>query len=243
MLFEEAPLRLKAFLQAAPLRLVLVLIIAVELGLALGVLLVEMPAMILEHLLLLAQACFELGNLLLELLAERVLFAGQRLAVVLEEILDVALVASPELAFLGLDLLVEQTLLAFEILFLGADRVGLDLQPFEEGGLGVGERLLLVRQRGLKLALGILAGGLDRVDDLAAQTADRGLARGDLALERIDLHGQLEALFLDMRVLLAENLAAQLLAKLILHLLVIRDGRFPRLDRLAPALDRLVLLA
>ncbi|UPT74720.1 MAG: hypothetical protein M0D55_03065 [Elusimicrobiota bacterium] len=46
-----------------------------------------------------------------------------------------------------------------------------------------------------------------------------------------------------MRVLLAEDLAAQLLAELVLHLLVVGDRGFPRLDRLAPALDRLVLFS
>ena len=242
VLFQEAPLGLQTFLEPAPLGLVLVLVGSVELVHALGELLVEAKAVLLDAFFLRAKPGFELEDLLLELLGQALLLAREGLAVVLDEVGHVALVAAAEIGLLGLDLLVEEALLAFQVLLLGADGLALDLEALEEGLLGLLEGLLLMGQRGLELLLGILARDLDRVDDLTAQGADRGLPAGDLALEGVDLHRELEALLLDVRVLLAADLLAQVLAHLRFHAVLVLHRGFPGLDRLAPALDRLVLL-
>ncbi len=185
---------------------------------------------------------FELVDLLPELLVERRLLARERLAVALDQVLDVAFVAAPEIGLLGLDLLVDAALLALEVLLLGPDRLGLDLQALDQGELRLAEGLFLVRERRLQLALAFLPGVLDRVDDLAAQRADLRLAAGDLALERVDLQLGLEALLLDMSALLERHFLAQLLAHLRLEAVLVLHRGFPDLDGLAPALDGLVLL-
>jgi hypothetical protein len=243
VLLHEAALGFQALLETAPLSLVLVLVGFVQLVHPAGVRFLQAATVLLDDLLLLAQARLQLDDFLLEFFVERVFLADERLAVVLDQVLDVAFVAAAKVGLLGLDLLVEQALLALEVLFLRADGLRLDLQALDEGHLRLLEGFLLVGERGLQFAFRLLAGDLDRVDDLAAQGADLGLARGDLALEHVDLHGELEALLLDMSVLLEGDLLAQFLAHFLLEAGLVLHRGFPDLDRLAPALDRLIFLA
>ena len=159
------------------------------------------------------RALLQFQGLLLIFFAQRALGAQELVAVLLEQVLELALVAAAQLGLALLELRVERELLAIERQLLGADRLGLKTQAFLERGLCFVERLLLVRERGLQVAFGLQARGLDRVDELAAQRAEGRLAVGQAALERLDFAPQLQALLGDVRVLLARDLGAQFLAQ------------------------------